>query len=146
MLLLKGTICGRQIVAHVWVSNAWTREDPSCFLGLVDTGASTSGLSPHVADELGLIPTAWEDTWGPQGNRKDVPYYRVGMHVDVYPNSDSSASPHRHGSDAITAARTLGPIPRQNLPDVDVLVGMDFLQAFELCVERHSFRLRALLT
>ena len=97
MLLLNGAVHERQIVVPVWVSNEWTEEEPLRFLGLVDTGAGTSGLSPHVADELGLIPTAWKDTWGPQGTTKGVPYYRVGMWIAVFPNGHKEATPQKHG-------------------------------------------------
>jgi len=100
-------------------------------VGLVDTGATISGITPRLAERLGLENTGeWITVAGVHGP-EDVAAYRVSM---VLPLSES-----------IPAAFIRRPAPIQvaefslEHAGIDVLLGMDFLHPLHLTLHEDFF-------
>jgi hypothetical protein len=93
--------------------------------GLIDTGTDVTCIVPHIVTTLGLIPsnpittqTAAGPVW--------VRFYEVSL--TLY---DQAAAP---GSDLFRPVWTVTCLP-QDLPSVDVLIGMDLLAQVILNVD-----------
>ena len=142
MLFQQGRVHERRILVKVWVSDPGVNDSPRDYDGLIDTGALSSGFSTEVVHDVGLYSSRPGKLYNVQGEVRDALFYRVNMYLRVYPNGDQRMPYELHGNEGLWAAETTHRRSK-DLP-FDVLIGMDLLSEFQLCVRRDSFRLAAM--
>ena len=100
---------------------------------LIDTGATISGVTPSLVDRLGLgNPKDQVHVQGVHGtNTADV--YDVSIYLAIS-RAQSPSTFFLSGRDSIDVAVI-------DESDVDVLIGMDFLDGFHLAMFRDNFTL-----
>lgn len=142
MLFQRGRVHERRILVKVWVSDPSVNDAPLEYDGLIDTGAFSSGFSTEVVHDVGLYSSRPGKLYNVQGEVRDALFYRVNMHLRLYPNGDRQMPYELYGNEGLWAAETTHR-KSEDLP-FDVLIGMDLLSEFELCVRRNSFQLTAM--
>lgn len=128
MPTFSSQLSNKQILLNVYVGPAG--EPPSItFVALLDTGATISGITPRVVDQLGLTSGEWQDLGGVHGSQA-APIYKVAL---VLPISEPGGTFGR-GYPSLEVAEL-------NIPATgfDVLLGMDFLRQFHLTLYGDSF-------
>ena len=128
-----GHINGGRILLQVAIGPPGEVPPPNLYTGLLDTGATKSGITSRVVEILGLESDGeWASVVGVHGPQ-DVPTYRVAL---VLPISEGPDGLYIKGSRSLEVSElSVNP----DLMGFDVLLGMDFLHPFHLTVYRDNF-------
>ena len=101
---------------------------------LIDTGTTTSGITPSLVAKLGLTdPKRRVSVQGVYGRAANVDVHNVSIYLTI-----SRAQP---AGTVFLAGRDSIEVIVIDDSDIDVLIGMDFLDGFHLAMFRDSFTL-----
>jgi len=92
---------------------------------ILDTGTTVTGVAPRFLTQLGATPSRATQTQTASG-MAPVRFYRISF--TIYDPKGSGASDLTRGSWSVTG------LP-QNLPDVDLLFGMDLVNELVLSID-----------
>jgi hypothetical protein len=126
---IEGQHDGRKIVLPVRILSAKLVTDLSGVdaLALLDTGATTSGISPHIARRLELRPTSKRPLGFARGEAQVDRYtFRIGLLIDL----DRPSFPYMF--DAVEGFE-LG-----EAFSLDALIGMDILSQCDFNMHRNG--------
>lgn len=131
-----GSIDEGRMLVDVWVSVPGQDADEDASLvnqfqcrALLDTGATISGISRRIVDEMNLTPDGWLPITGAHG-RQDTPTCSVGM---VIPVSDQSTVSTRGFQKMQVMVLDFQP------EGFDAINGMDLLHACHLSMSNGVF-------
>ena len=137
---IRGVVKDRQIILRVRVGPPGEPEVPSnAYDGLLDTGATISGISARLIDDLNLEPNgSWINLEGVTG-AEPTPLYTVNLALGVALPMDENASgnPAFFKGDASFEVAALKVDPEKL--GCDVILGMDFLQDIHVSICRGGF-------
>lgn len=99
------------------------------YRAILDTGAVVSGISSKVVEELGLQTGEWTIVRS-VNSPSTAPLYKVSLAIPI------AEGPHAAFAKGVPEIE----VAELSLdPDIDVLLGMDFLQGFHLTLFRNLF-------
>lgn len=131
-----GRIEGGRIVLNVVVGPPGMvdpTEDFGGFKALLDTGATKSGISVRLIEQLGLKNNGeWVDMVGVHGPAS-VPLYNVSLAIPISENPNQT---HFKGDHSLEVAELALDTDKAGF---DVLLGMDFLASFHLTIYGQIF-------
>ena len=142
MSFLRGRIRNGQMIVDVWMLQPDVR-DPGKhvgrrkFRGLIDTGANFSALYEDEISRIGLVSAGQRPVAGADGSTGRVdPVYPVSLVLGFLSSGDGDIDDFRS-----TRIR-MSPM-RLKHPDFQLLVGMDVLERYRLCMTNGRFELSA---
>jgi len=132
---LTVAVWNRQVLAETLVA-VTPEAEASRFLGLVDTGSQRSAVSERVINSMGSSqdPVEYLDVGGIGSSARSTPAFWLWLGVELDPGRDQ---PIQCGQQ-LSVWRLLPPAP----PNFDVLLGMDFLELFEIVLNDRACTFR----
>lgn len=129
-----------QLLVDVWLSrpdeqDSFQPQKQTALRGLLDTGAQITGLSEEAIKDANLVPFGVRDMRGPHGVATDTPIFAAYLGL-VFSNRRRSVPEFLH--------TRIEPVQTRRISEkFDILVGMDVLKNYRLCIANGEFELTA---